>query len=444
MNSYIQRSKLRLLLGGFALCTTAILFGQSFPTDLSKTLQKQIDSLRTNYNYRGISACMYSPIHGTWQGVSGFSHAGTPISNGMAFGIASNTKLFTAVMVLKLVENHRLKLDDSLHQYLPSFKNIDTNITIRQLLNHTTGLDDVTNVPGYPDSMMQDPNRVFTATELMGWTGKPLFTPGQGWNYCNTNYLLAGLIVEKVSGNSFSKILRDSILTPLLLDSTFLAVYETKNLPIAHPWQAGTDNNSAPRTSINSAAWTAGAMYSNASEMVQWYRALMAGKILNPASMKELTTFVGSGNYGMGIAQADINGRTVWYHGGQIWGGYNSSIMYDTATGVIACVLINQLPAQAFLVTSSLIGSVVSNPLTVEPMETPASISLNPNPCRDILQISASGRPIRCIYITDMQGKKLIDSSESNISVSSLSEGMYQVHIRTASGTSTLLLAKKN
>lgn len=179
MNSHKLRLIKTLLLGAFSLCFSAILSGQSFPTDLSKTLQKQIDSLRTNNNYRGISACVYSPIHGTWQGVSGFSHAGTPISNGMAFGIASNTKLFTAVMVLKLVENHRLKLDDSLHQYLPSFKNIDTNITIRQLLNHTTGLDDVTNVPGYPDSMMQDPNRVFTATELMGWTGNPCLPPAR-------------------------------------------------------------------------------------------------------------------------------------------------------------------------------------------------------------------------------------------------------------------------
>jgi len=78
---------------------------------------------------------------GTWKGVTGISHTGTPITSDMLFGIVSNTKLFTGVLLLKLAENNMIHLNDSLHQYLPTFNNIDSNITIRQLLNHTTRLE---------------------------------------------------------------------------------------------------------------------------------------------------------------------------------------------------------------------------------------------------------------------------------------------------------------
>ena len=152
---------------------------------------------------------------------------------------------------MKLAQNNIIHLDDSLHQYLPSFTNIDPNITIRQLLNHTSGLDDVTSIPGYPDSMLTNPNRIFTASELITWAGPPLFAAGTSWNYCNTNYLLAGMIAESVTGQSYSQLLRDSILTPLQLDSTFLDVYETILYPVAQPWQAGVNNDSIPRTSAN-------------------------------------------------------------------------------------------------------------------------------------------------------------------------------------------------
>ena len=97
------------------------------------------------------------------------SHSGTPITSDMLFAIGSNTKLFTAVLLLKLAENNLIQLDDSLHKHLPSFNNIDSNINIRQLLNHTSGIADVSSISGYPDSMLTNPNRVFTASEIITW-----------------------------------------------------------------------------------------------------------------------------------------------------------------------------------------------------------------------------------------------------------------------------------
>jgi D-alanyl-D-alanine carboxypeptidase len=282
------------------LFSLPLINAQAFNPALASRLQKTIDSILIAKDIKGISAGVYIPNMGKWQGVSGISHPGVPITSDMEFAIASNTKLFTAVLLLKLAEHNKLRLDDSLHAFLPTYKNIDSNITIRQLLNHTSGLDDVTSVPGYPDSILSNPRRVYTASELLTWAGPPAFAPGKGWEYCNTNYLLAGLIAEKVTGQSYGKLLRDSILTPLNLDSTFLDVHDSVLYTIAHPWQAGRDNSATPRISLNSAAGAAGAMYSTSSEMLQWYDALMNGKVINAQSIKEMTTFVEKERYGMG------------------------------------------------------------------------------------------------------------------------------------------------
>lgn len=414
------------------LSLTFIVNAQTFDPILAGELQNKIDSIRTANNLKGVSASVIYPGIGTWKGVTGISHAGTPITSDMLFGIASNTKLFTGVLLLKLAENNIIQLDDSLHQYLPAFNNVDSNITIRQLLNHTSGLADVTSVPGYPDSMLTNPNRVFTAVELLTWAGMPLFPAGTNWNYCNTNYLLAGMIAESATGQTYSQLLRDSILTPLQLDSTFLDVYEIILYSVAHPWQAGVDNNSIPRTSVNSAAWAAGAMYSTSGEMVQWYNALMNGQVLNSNSFNELTTFVGSGNYGLGISEATVIGRTVWTHGGTIWGGYNSSMMYDPITGITICVFINQLPAQAFQVSIQLLSTLINYPVGfAENIVSEKLITVYPNPTNGHVHIEIPNQDIQNIKVYDLEGQLIKETTESLLNLSNYSNGNYFLRVQT-------------
>jgi len=413
----------------YALFIHIQLHAQSFNPALASRLQKTIDSILIAKDIKGISAGVYIPNMGKWQGVSGISHPGVPITSDMEFAIASNTKLFTAVLLLKLAENNKLRLDDSLHAFLPLFKNIDSNITIRQLLNHTTGLDDVTSVPGYPDSIMNNPRRMYTASELLTWAGPPAFAPGKGWEYCNTNYLLAGLIAEKVTGQSYGKLLRDSILTPLNLDSTFLDVHDSVLYTIAHPWQAGRNNIATPRISLNSAAGAAGAMYSTSSEMLQWYDALMNGKVINAQSIKEMTTFVEKERYGMGIAEYIVSGKPVWTHGGQIWGGYNSSMMYDPSTGIIVCILTNQLPAQAFQISVQMLTTVWNSTVGIDQSENAESM-LYPNPTNDMVTIS-SEHAIESIKIYDIHGNLVMESNESTFSIAQLPSGTYHVRAHT-------------
>jgi D-alanyl-D-alanine carboxypeptidase len=426
------------------LSFTFIVNAQTFDPVLANKLQNKIDSIRTANNLKGISACVIYPVVGTWKGVTGISHAGFPITSDMEFGIGSNTKLFTGVLLLKLAENNIISLNDSLHQYLPSFNNVNQNITIRQLLNHTSGLADVINVVGYTDSILTNPNRIFTPTEVMSWVGTPLFAAGTSWNYCNTNYLLAGMVAESATGQSFGQLLRDSILFPLQLDSTFLGVYDSVLYTLAHPWQGGVDKFSTPRKALNSVAWSAGAMYSTSGEMANWYHSLMNGQVINQNSFNELSTFVGSGNYGIGLYSTNVLGRTVWQHGGTIWGGYNSSMVYDTATGIIICVLINQLPAQAFQVSIQLLSTLINNPIGLDESTIPDKlITLYPNPTNGLVRIEIPNQTIQNIKVYDLQGQLIKETIENQFDLSNVSNGMYFIKVQTKQGFYSSKLIKQ-
>ena len=357
---------LRGLRAAAAVAALGILLHSSAPAFdpvLAGKLQAKLDSLRTAYAIRGISASVVLPYEGLWQGVAGLSHAGVPITREMEFGIGSNTKLFTAVALLKLVEAGRIGIDDSLRAWLPPVANVDPNTTVRQLLNHTSGIADYTDYPGYADSILSNPGRRFTPVELLPWIGPPLFPPGAGGAYSNSNYLLAGVLFQNASGTSLARFLRDSVLDPLRLDSTFFDVEERVLGTVAHPWQNGVDIGGIPRVSLNSAAWAAGAMYSTSGEMADWYRRLMSGQVLDSSSFRLMTTFAGPGQYGLGIGRQVVNGRTVWGYGGDIR-GYRSRMMYDTTLKAVLCVLTNTNPLPVNEVAGGLLATLAANYVT--------------------------------------------------------------------------------
>ncbi len=428
----------------FLFLISGVCRAQPIDFKLSERLQIVLDSMAMANNIKGISACVIYPGQGSWQGVTGISHDGVPISSGMLFGIASNTKLFSGVIALKLASAGLISLDDSLHRWLSAFKNVDSNITIRQILHHTSGLADVNNVPGYADSVLSNPTRMYSPSEVMTWVGAPLFSAGKGWDYCNTNYILAGMVVESASGQSFGKLLRDSILSPLQLDSTFLDVYENVNGTIAHPWQGGLDRIGTPRKALNSVAWAAGAMYSTAGEMAHWYWNLMNGRVLSPSAYKEMTTFVGSGNYGVGLYRTTIFNRPVWHHGGTIWGGYNSSMMYDTASKIVISVFINQNPAQAFLVAKQLLYEAINYmpPTTSIIQREKIEMILYPNPVTDrIVLTPAINTPVK-IKIRDMQGKLMGVYDVTDFSVAHLPAGVYILESQNSGLTQLMKFVK--
>ncbi|HBH06586.1 MAG TPA: hypothetical protein DDX92_08295 [Flavobacteriales bacterium] len=417
---------------------------QTFDPTLASDLQNTLDSLRTSENFMGISSAVFLPGQGMWTGVSGESEPGVAISSQMIFGIGSNTKTFTAAALLKLVGNQMLTLDDSLHQWLPSYNpNIDSTITVRQLLNHTSGIANTFDVPGFLDSLEQDRNRIFSTPEILSWLPAPLFAPGMGQSYSNPNYHLAGLLAESVSGQSLEQLMHDSLFNPIGMSHTYFPIYDTLPTSVAHPWHNGMDWNDTARTSLHTSQWSAGAMYSTAEEMALWHHALMSGQLLEPNVFDEMTDFVGPDRRGLGIQEFELNGRTVWGHGGASI-GYRSSAVYDTSFHASIIVLINQTPSSPMLVIQELL-SAIEEYLNVVGMNDLKEYkpTFYPNPSSNMLTIEADLHSYRRATIYDLNGQRVLSTTESTFSIAGLSPGPYVIQIKAGSEIHTRMLFKQ-
>lgn len=337
----------------------------AFDSTLTSKLQFTTDSIRASQNFKGVSASVIIPGHGLWQGASGVSHSGVNITPGKYLGIGSNTKTFLSALTMKLAEMNVIKIDDSLHKWIEAFQFVDSTITIRQLLNHTSGIFSISEKPGYADSILANPNRHWTPEEILNsFLSTPYFPKGQSFRYSNTNYIILGMIIKSATGDQVSTKLNELILDPLGLNDTFLAVEEVVPDTIAHPWANGIDINTTPRISLLSAAWTAGAMYSNSENTGRWYQNLFGGQFLTQSSMSQMLNFTSQSGfaYGLGVTRYVINGRVLFGHSGDIR-GYTSCILYDTILNMSLTVLVNQMGVNPVAIAVALLNTVLRNPL---------------------------------------------------------------------------------
>jgi CubicO group peptidase (beta-lactamase class C family) len=324
------------------LCET---HAQNFNSNLAIKLQEKLDEMvNLSPITKGMSAGVYVPGQGIWTGVSGQSYTGQPLTTDMEFGLASNSKLFTAAVMLILAEKNIISLEDHLYKWLPKFKNIDANATIRQLLNHTSGIDDMFSTQAQLDSINKNPMRVWTPEEVLGWIGPMKFVPGTNYWYSNTNYILAGMIAKKATGKHISKLIREYLLDPNQLSHTYYDVEEIVPTPIAHRWYNSVDYHDTARTSLNTAGGPAGSLFSVPEDMLNWYNKLLSGQIINANSLAQMTNFIAPGSYGLGIGTIKLFNKTLWGHGGRTL-GYKNRMFYDPCMKVIICGLSNSDPS---------------------------------------------------------------------------------------------------
>ncbi|EJR57446.1 hypothetical protein IIO_04973 [Bacillus cereus VD115] len=270
-----------------------------------------------------------------WSYAAGIADLSTkkPMKTDFRFRIGSVTKTFTATVILQLAGENRLNLDDSIEKWLPDVIQgngyDDKQITIRQLLNHTSG---IANYTTSKDFNIMDTKKSYTAEELVkvGISMPPDFAPGKSWSYSNTGYVLLGIIIEKVTGNSYAEEIENRIIEPLELSNTFLPGNSSVIPGTKHArGYIQLDRASEPKdvTYYNpSMGSSAGDMISTADDLNKFFTYLLGGKLLKEQQLKQMLTTVPTGidelgDSGLGIFKMKLsNGVSIWGHGGSIPG----------------------------------------------------------------------------------------------------------------------------
>ena len=244
------------------------------------------------------------------------------------FRVGSVTKTFTATIVLQLVDDGKLRLSDTLEDQLPGVVPRGNEITIRQLLQHRSGLVDYTDDPYLPWLKGASRSPSTRPIDLLRFAGsKPLaFEPGSQWSYSNTNYVALGLVIEEVTGRSYAHELEQRIFRPLGLDGTELP--QTRLLPDLGNDGAITPVPEYPKGHLiydvdwanPDVSWAAGGIVSNARDISRFYSALLSGRILSSASLAKMkeTVDLGQGAYGLGIGSIGVRCGREWGHDGGI------------------------------------------------------------------------------------------------------------------------------
>ena len=341
--SQITFASLALLIAGSSLLyTTPTSIVKAEPTkSVSSSLQTSTQRDRTavkqamrdtlQLGYPGILAKIHKGGK-TWSYAAGIADLRTkkPMKTDFRFRIGSVTKTFIATVLLQLAGENRLNLDDSIEKWLPGViqgNGYDGNqITIRQILNHTSGIADYVNSKDFD---IMDTKKSYTADEFvkMGISLPPDFPPGKGWSYSNTGYVILGMLIEKVTGNSYAEEVENRIIEPLDLSNTFLPGNSSVIPGTKHArgyFQLDGASELEDVTYINPGS-SDGDMISTADDLNKFFSYLLSGKILKEQQLKQMLTTVPTGRegtgYGLGIYETKLpNGVSIWGHKGGVLG----------------------------------------------------------------------------------------------------------------------------
>jgi CubicO group peptidase (beta-lactamase class C family) len=253
------------------------------------------------------------------------------------FRLGSITKQFTAASILLLEERQKLSVNDLLKKYMPDAPSAWDKVTIFHLLTHTSGVPSFTSLPDYPKI---EPFATTPAKLIALVRDKPMdFEPGEKWLYDNSGYVLLTYVVEKVSGDSYEKFVRDNIFTSLGMTNSG---YDSNSAIIRHravgysPGRSGVENAGFIHMTVPQGA---GALYSTTGDLLKWELGLFGGKVLKAASLDKMTTPF-KNNYAFGLGVETSGGRKKISHGGGIE-GFNTQLAYYPEDKLTVAVLAN-------------------------------------------------------------------------------------------------------
>jgi CubicO group peptidase (beta-lactamase class C family) len=253
------------------------------------------------------------------------------------FRLGSITKQFTAASILMLEERGKLKLDDPIKKYVPEAPAAWEPITIFNLLTHTSGIPNFTNLPEYKTLKLE---ATPVAKTIAVVRDKPLdFSPGEKMSYSNSGYLVLGYVIERITGASYEKFVTDNIFVPLGMKDSG---YDSNTAIIAHRAAGYTSSAAGPVNADYvhmSVPHAAGALYSTTEDLLRWEQGLFSGKLISATSLAKMTTPFKS-DYAFGVMVQTAGGRKVIQHGGGIE-GFNTFLAYYPDTKLTVAVLAN-------------------------------------------------------------------------------------------------------
>jgi D-alanyl-D-alanine carboxypeptidase len=303
----------------------------------SRLLDVRVKEALTNrlneYDVKGASAAIILPNGDIHRICAGISADTVPMKPHMLFAIGSITKNMVAALILQLAEEGLLSLDDQLSKWLPSFPHVDRTITIRQLLNHTSGIFMFWENQKLWDDLIAFRDSVFTPDAVLTYLKEPYFAPGKGFRYSNTNYLLLAMIATKATNSPLSAEFRERFWQPLRLRNTYLSMEE--HIPqdqLAHVWGDNFQNDGSnkditflPRASHESITYGSSCIFTTAEELALWCSALFHGRVLKQSSLTQMLDFNPQSTtswcdgYGLGVQvfkRKITDGERAYGHGG--------------------------------------------------------------------------------------------------------------------------------
>jgi len=258
------------------------------------------------------------------------------------YEIGSITKQFTAAAILLLAEQGKLSLADEMTKFLPEYPMQGNHVTVRHLLNHTSGIKGFTELRGYRDfQMLKRPREELVKV----FSGRPFeFKPGEEQIYNNSAFFLLGLIIEQVSGKPYAQFIQEQLFDSVGMKDSYYCSERAIHKNHAHGYDTDRDVLVLKAYVDHTWLYAAGSLCSSAEDLVAWNKALHGGKVLKPASYREMTSpaLLNDGTmvrYGMGISLGDTNGRHTISHAGAIQGFLSESDFYPDDDLLIVVLL---------------------------------------------------------------------------------------------------------
>lgn len=322
-------------------------------TARTSALDQALQRVMGEFHVPGAVVGVLTPGMAPWLTARGLADVagGRPMTLRDHFQIRSVTKSFTVTLVLELARAQRLSLSDPIGMYVPGIPNGD-RITLAELAGMRSGVKNYTRVPAFVDTFIADPGRQWTNAELVNLAipESPVFEPGARYDYGNTNTVLLGMAVERVTGRPLDQVFRNLILRPLGLSQTTYPRSFAQARPSPTPYEVDPKTGQPevlPESNL-SALGPSGAMVTTVPDLLRWGRALGTGRLIGPRLLQlreglavPATNGPEYDRYGLGIGEL----KGWWGHTGEGF-GFQAATFYDPVTRSVIAVALNSSQAE--------------------------------------------------------------------------------------------------